>query len=134
MNDNITDISKTRDDKMKGAIKNKFFDELNQIQQQKDKINIGQLKEAILTLLDHAIGDYGGAKRCAMFLLSLWDGDTFKADLQDLLYNDFEIFNDMIIVLEGLAYTNTQLDSFLSDDQMKPIIEIWGKAFNKAES
>lgn len=125
----ITDISKVKESKTKDEMKKKFVEQINLMQSQQNKIDKGQLKDAILNLLDTAKKDHGGSRRCAMFLLSLWNGGVFKADLQDLLYNDFSIFKDMISVLEGLAYTNTQLDSFLNDDQMKPIIEIWGETF-----
>ena len=129
MTDNITDISKVKETKMKDEIKKQFAEQLNLIQNQQNKIDKGQLRNAIMSLLGTAKKDHGGSRRCAMFLLSLWNGDTFKADLQDLLYNDYNIFKDMIIILEGLAYTNAQLDTYLTKTQIQPIIEIWGDAF-----
>jgi hypothetical protein len=55
--------------------------------------------DALETLFHHARGDTGGSKRCATFLLSLWNGDNFKADLQEILYNDSDIFHSMMEVL-----------------------------------
>jgi len=93
---------------------------------QKLKIN-----NSITMLLKHAAGDSGGSKRCAMFLLSLWSGDEFKADLQELLYNDAEIFSSMIFVLQYLYDTNSQLDSFVSGERIKPVIDVWGPVFRE---
>ncbi len=93
---------------------------------QKLKIN-----NSITMLLKHAAGDSGGSKRCAMFLLSLWSGEEFKADLQELLYNDAEIFSSMIFVLQYLYDTNSQLDSFVSGEKIKPVIDVWGPVFRE---
>lgn len=91
-----------------------------------------KFNNSIAILLNHASGDSGGSKRCAMFLLSLWAGDEFKADLQDLLYNDAEIFSSMIFVLQYLYDTNSQLDNFVSGERMRPVIDIWGAVFKQS--
>ena len=62
--------------------------------------------DALELLLRQARSDTGGSKRCAMFLLSLWNGCFFKADLQDVLYNDRETFSAMIEVLNYLYGNN----------------------------
>jgi len=85
------------------------------------------IQSAIKLLLRHAPNDYGGARRCAMFLLSLWDGDTYKADLQELMYCDNEIFAAMISLFQYLFASNQQLDSIVSESQIKPVIEMWGQ-------
>ena len=64
-----------------------------------------------------------------MFLLSLWNGYNFKADLQDLLYTDGDIFRAMLEVLAYLYKHNYQLDSLVSQAEIDPIIELWGGAF-----
>ena len=52
-------------------------------------IKILMIEDVFTLLIGHAAQDYsGGAGRCAMFLSSLWDGKTNKADLQEILYND----------------------------------------------
>ena len=56
-----------------------------------------KIEDALTLLIEHANQDHGGSARCAMFLLSLWDGATYKADLQDLLYNDSNVFQAMMI-------------------------------------
>lgn len=91
-----------------------------------------KFNNSIAILLNHAFGDSGGSKRCAMFLLSLWAGDEFKADLQGLLYNDAEIFSSMIFVLQYLYDTNSQLDNFVSGERMRPVIDIWGAVFKQS--
>ena len=66
---------------------------------------------ALKRILDMAYGDSGGSRRCAEFLLALWNGETYPVDLQGLLYLDEELFTAMIRVLEHLYHTNTQLDT-----------------------
>ena len=88
--------------------------------------------DALEKLLGHARGDTGGSRRCAMFLLSLWNGDHFKADLQDLLYNDPAIFRAMVDLLTYLYEHNLQLDSLVSSAEIAPVIAIWGDTFRAA--
>lgn len=76
-----------------------------------------------------AESDTGGGRRAASFLLSLWDGDLYRSDLQELLYVDPDQFAAMQTVLSHLYNNGEQLDSFVSQDEMQPIIEIWGKVF-----
>lgn len=85
--------------------------------------------DALEILLTHARSDTGGSRRCAMFLLSLWNGGNFKADLQDVLYNDPDIFNAMLEVLRYLYEHNLQLDSLISESEIKPVMRRWGQAF-----
>ena len=84
---------------------------------------------ALETLFDHARGDTGGSRRCAMLLLSLWNGASFKADLQELLYNDRQIFQAMIEVLSYLYEHNQQLSSLVSQSEIDPVMEAWGRSF-----
>ncbi len=97
--------------------------------EEQDKI-IGALER----LLDSAYSDTGGSRRAAQFLLSLWNGARYKADLQELLYVDQAHFSDMEKVLQALYQLNAQLDTFVTEDQMKPIIEIWGQTFESIRS
>ena len=92
-------------------------------------MNEDLIKDHIAKLLDHAYRDTGGSKRCAMFLLSLWDGNRYKADLQDLMYIDEDIFLMYMNIYRYLYEHNLQLDSLVSDDKMKPIIKCWGDVF-----
>lgn len=89
--------------------------------------------EAIERLIDIARGDSGGSRRAAKFLLSLWDGDRFKVDLQELLYVDQEQFEDMQAVMKGLFDLNAQLYTFVSQETMSPILEIWGPQEHQSE-
>ncbi len=88
-----------------------------------------KIEDALTVLIDHANGDTGGSARCAMFLLSLWDGGTYKADLQDLLYNDQKVFQAMITAMTTFYINNEQLDSYVTSKQMGPIIADWGEQF-----
>jgi len=90
------------------------------------------VQAALELLLQHARRDYGGARRCAMFLLSLWDGDTYKADLQDLMYCDADMFAAMMRLYQYLYASNQQLYSLLAEDKIKPVIEAWVQAFAAA--
>lgn len=83
-------------------------------------------------LLQQARQDHGGSHRAAQFLLSLWNGNHYKADLQALLYNDGESFQAMIDVLTILHREGNQLYTYVTEDQMKPIIAAWGKSFMKS--
>ncbi len=89
-----------------------------------------EVQAALELLLRHGRNDYGGARRCAMFLLSLWNGDTFKADLQELMYCDNDIFAAMIRLYQYLYASNQQLDSLVAEDRIKPVIAAWGAAFS----
>lgn len=82
--------------------------------------------DALKLLLKHARKDTGGAKRCAMFILSLWNGDDFKADLQALMYTDKDIFEAMLSVYRTLYERNQQLSSVVTEEQIRPIYELWG--------
>ena len=86
-------------------------------------------KQTIDRLLPIARGDTGGSSRVAQFLLSLWNGYRYRVDLQDLLYIDNDIFQDMIQVLNDLHQTNTQLDTYLVENDIKPVIENWGDVY-----
>ncbi len=85
--------------------------------------------DALERLLKLAYGDTGGSRRAAQFLLSLWNGNDFKADLQELLYVDPDIFSDMQEVTKYLYENNYQLDSLVSQSEMNPVIERWGDVF-----
>lgn len=80
-------------------------------------------------LLTHARQDHGGSRRCAAFLLSLWNGDNFKADLQELLYTDGDTHRAIINVFHHIHATGNQLYTYVTQEQMDPIIEAWGDVF-----
>lgn len=91
--------------------------------------NSDQLRDALDRLLDNAYGDTGSSRRAAEFLLSLWNGARFTANLQELLYVDKAQFTDMQTVLQALYRSKAQLDTFVTEEQMKPVIEDWGQTF-----
>lgn len=84
-------------------------------------------------LLYHARQDTGGSRRVAQFLLSLWNGDNFRADLQAVMYIDADLFNDMLALWHYLHQTNQQLSSLVTQEQMQPIIDAWGEIFKIAD-
>ena len=85
--------------------------------------------DALELLFQHAKSDTGGSRRCAAFLLSLWDGNEFKVDLQALLYIDTAIHEAMIIVFRHLHVSNNQLYTYVNQAQMAPVIDVWGEVF-----
>lgn len=89
-----------------------------------------KITDALERLLNSAYGDTGGSRRAAQFLLSLWNGDRFKANLQELLYVDWKQFEDMKTVLQVLYDLKEQLGTFVTENQMKPIVEGWGQTFS----
>jgi hypothetical protein len=91
-----------------------------------------EFKKALDSLLHSANGDTGSSRRAAQFLLSLWNGTRFRADLQELLYVDRAQFDDMQTVIRELYATKNQLDTYVTEEQMRPIIEEWGKTFESA--
>lgn len=122
----LVSISKARENKQRSEIIERFVAEIGNLDRHY-KINKEKLQKALQLLLKHARTDTGGGRRCAMLLLSLWNGDNFKADLQALLYTDPDIFEAMIYVFHTLYYSNTQLDSHLAEEEIKPIYELWGE-------
>ena len=86
-------------------------------------------KQRIYRLLPIARGDTGGSSRVAQFLLSLWNGYRYRVDLQDLLYIDNDIFQDMVQVLNDLYLTNSHLDTFINEGDIEPVIESWGNVY-----
>lgn len=90
--------------------------------------------DALERLLSVANGDTGGSRRAASFLLSLWNGSSFKADLQDLLCLDEPGHSDMIHVVQHLYTNNLQLDSLVSEAEMLPIIRDWGNVFKSPDN
>ena len=86
-------------------------------------------KNSLRLLFRHAQSDTGGSKRCAQFLLGLWNGTLFKADIQDLLYTDIDINRAMLCVLYHLHGGFHQLNTYVSKEQITPIIDTWGDAF-----
>lgn len=84
-------------------------------------------------LLERAGQDTGGGRRAAQFLLSLWNGQRYRADLQELLSVDGDAFADMLFVLQALHLSNDQLDTYLSEE-IKPVLELWGTTFDVLEA
>ncbi len=84
---------------------------------------------AINRLLKVASGDTGGAKRVAQLLLSLWDGHRYRADLQDIMYIDSDLFRDMIAFWSYLGSHNLQLESIVTEEDIAPVIRMWGDSF-----
>jgi hypothetical protein len=58
-----------------------------------------QITSAIGRVLENAYRDTGASRRAAQFLLSLWNGQRYTANLQELLYVDAGLFSDMQTVL-----------------------------------
>jgi len=85
--------------------------------------------ESLNLILRQAAGDTGGSKRCAAFLLSLWNGSYFKVDLQDLLYIDTDLHEAMLRIFNHLHITRNQLATYVTKQQIEPIVDMWGETF-----
>ena len=132
MNDdesNIISMNRVRNEKHIEGMKDRLASEIKQMDSRRLEVDQKKLRQALENLLKHARADHGGGRRCAMFLLSLWNGGNFKADLQDLLYVDPIIHDSMVYVLDGLYYKGSQLDNYLTEDEIKPVYDLWGEVF-----
>jgi len=85
--------------------------------------------DALTRLIKQAEGDTGGSRRAAQFLLSLWNGDNYQADLQALLYVDGDMHRDMVEVFTYLYVNNYQLDSLVTESDLQAVIRGWGPVF-----
>jgi len=74
-------------------------------------------------LLRIAHGYSGGSRRIASVLLSLWSGDSFKCDLQDLLYLDSNRLQQILTLIAYLHERGLQLDCLVSQEEMNPILD-----------
>jgi hypothetical protein len=74
-------------------------------------------------LLQIAQGDSGGSRRIASVLLSLWSGDSFRCDLQDLLYLDGTRLRQILTLIAYLHEHGRQLDCLVSQEEMNPILD-----------
>ena len=81
---------------------------------------------SIKRLLQIAERDTGGSRRVASVLLSLWSGDAFRCDLQSLLYLDGNLLHQILLLIAYLHQQGLQLESLLSQEEMNPILEMWG--------
>jgi hypothetical protein len=70
-------------------------------------------------LLRIARDDTGGFRRVVQILLSLWNGDQYRADLQELLYLDSRLFGDIMFLLRYLYEGYLQLDSLVGEEHTR---------------
>ena len=89
---------------------------------------------ALNLLLDYASHDTGGSRRAAGFLLSLWNGGTFHYNFQDVLYVDQTLFDAVQLVMNYIYLSGNQLYTYVSEQQMAPILDRWGNVFNKHQA
>ena len=87
-----------------------------------DKLSVPDLER----LLSLAARDTSGSRRIAQFILSLWDGTRYKADLQDLLGLDERLFSELLALMQVLHARHMQLDCLVTYHQLLPIIRMWG--------
>jgi len=122
----IVDLSKAQTEKFKKEMLDRLVDKIGDIDKRREEIDDKKFQEALQLIQKHAFGDHGGGKRCAMFLLSLWHGNEFKADLRDLMWVDPDVFEAMIYVMNALFYRNYELGSVLPEKEIDQIIDLWG--------
>ena len=85
--------------------------------------------DALERLIKYAEGDTGGSRRAAQFLLSLWNGDHYQADLQALLYVDGDMHRDRVEVFTYRYTNNDQLESLVTESDLQTVIFSWGPVF-----
>ena len=85
--------------------------------------------DALTRLIQQAEGDTGGSRRAAQFLLSLWNGEAYQADLQALLYVDTDMHRDRVEVFTYLYTNNDQLESLVTESDLHAVIYSWGPVF-----
>ena len=81
-------------------------------------------------LLQIAERDTSGSRRVASVLLSLWSGDSFRCDLQSLLYLDGNLLQQILQLIAYLHQHGLQLESLLSQEEMNPLLERWGNTLH----
>ena len=90
--------------------------------------------EAIARLYTHATREPSGSYVCANYLLSLWKGNIYKMDLQNMMMVDRETFIDMVVVLRYLFNHGQSITSILTEDEMAVVREKWfGKGAASSE-
>jgi hypothetical protein len=57
--------------------------------------------------------------------LSLWNGYDYRADLQNLIYVDSNLFQDMLTLWTYLYQHNLQLESIVTKEDIAPVIRAW---------
>lgn len=82
----------------------------------------------IKRLLKIAQGDIGGSRRIASVLLSLSKGLSFPCDLQALLYLEGNLLHELLSLILYLYQHGLQLDSLISQEEINPIVEMWGNS------
>lgn len=80
-------------------------------------------RPCIEQLLRIAQGYSGGSRRVARALLSLWSGDSFQCDLQDLLYLDSNRLQQILTLIAFLHERGLQLDCLVSQEEMNPLLD-----------
>lgn len=77
-------------------------------------------------LLETSLQWHSGGRRCASVLLELWNSHHFRGDLQELITLEYELQAAIITVLNYLFQQGKQLDRFISEKRIIPVIETWG--------
>lgn len=86
-------------------------------------------RDTVLQVMHYAMGTSGGSRRCAEFILSLYDGRLYRCDLQELLYIDVPIHRKMTLVFEYLYYANQQLADHVCAEDIAIVVDLWGLEF-----
>jgi hypothetical protein len=91
-------------------------------------------RPCVKELLRIAQGDSGGSRRIASVLLSLWSGDSFQCDLQGLLCLDGNRLQQVLMLIVYLHQQGLQLDCLVSEQEMNPILDMWGARLQPREA
>lgn len=92
-----------------------------------------EFQASLKLLLITSRSDTGSARRCAGFLLGLWNGYFFRPDLQELISLDEELQHAMLVVITFLFHNAKQLDCYVNENSLLPVIEQWGHTHATAD-
>ncbi|MEZ5508169.1 MAG: hypothetical protein R3F38_20315 [Gammaproteobacteria bacterium] len=92
------------------------------------KVTQKEYQNAVLALLELAFKDCGGARFAAQVLLSIYDGDRWKADLAGICCGlDSYYFHSALLVLRGRALLMREPHAVIEDGEkrFKALAEDW---------
>lgn len=87
--------------------------------------------EDLTMLLEYGERSETHGTQCAMFLLSLWNGNLFKIDLQELVFVNREIHTTMLRVLRYLHQHKCFITDFIDEEQMRPMLYCLSSAYTQ---
>ena len=103
------------------------------------KISKEEYRDAVETLIPHALGDTSGSRAAAGVLLSVWNEHEFHLDISDLNVLDIKLYYAAIKVIRGRVEQSSRPDSLgieNCDEIFGRIWDLWEnlKIVNRAKA